>query len=141
MINVFCDGGCRPTNPGHAAFGTVFIWDDGTVEEFAEYLGIATNNVAEIEGFRKALDILIERNKTWEPVVVNTDSQYVIGIFSKNWKAKANTQIIGEIRKKLENFPNLTFNWVKAHQGNKYNEMADSLATENILKAIQKLKE
>ena len=44
---VFTDGGARG-NPGPAAAGGVVVGADGTVlAEVSEYLGIATNNVAE----------------------------------------------------------------------------------------------
>jgi hypothetical protein len=32
------------------------------------------------------------------PIEILTDSQYVVGIFSKDWKATANAQLIGGIR-------------------------------------------
>jgi ribonuclease HI len=79
-------------------------------------------------GVKKALDILKENKAQWEAIEINTDSQYVIGVFQKSWNAKANRKLIIEVKKDLEYFPNLVFNWVKSHNGDQYNEMADDLA-------------
>ena len=54
---IYTDGGARG-NPGPAAAGGVIIADDGTIAaEVSEYLGIATNNVAEY----RALIVTLER--------------------------------------------------------------------------------
>jgi ribonuclease HI len=128
VIKIYTDGSCKPTNPGPAGYGVVVIIDDNTISTANKYIGEATNNVAEIMGLQHALELLRQTNSQWEEVTVYTDSQYVIGIFQKNWNAKANQVLIAEVKRELENFPNLTFEWVKAHNGDKYNEMADKLA-------------
>ena len=52
----YIDGGSRG-NPGPAGFGVRVEQPDGTlVEEFAESIGIATNNVAEYRGLIAALE-------------------------------------------------------------------------------------
>ena len=51
----YVDGGARG-NPGPAGFGVRIEEADGTlVEEFAEPIGVATNNVAEYRGLLAAL--------------------------------------------------------------------------------------
>jgi ribonuclease HI len=45
-VTVYCDGGSRG-NPGPAAAGAVILRDKEVVAELQDYLGIATNNVAE----------------------------------------------------------------------------------------------
>lgn len=128
MIKIFVDGSCKPTNPGPAGIGGVVIWENENEQEFSEYIGEATNNIAEIRAFEKALNILIEQGKEWEEVSIYTDSNYVVGLFSKGWNAKANIDLVASVRKKLENFPNLTLTWVKGHNNDKFNELADKLA-------------
>jgi ribonuclease HI len=55
-IVAYIDGGARG-NPGPAGFGVRIEQQDGTlVEEFAESIGIATNNVAEYRGLLAALE-------------------------------------------------------------------------------------
>jgi ribonuclease HI len=65
-----------------------------------------------------------------EPVNILTDSQLVVGIFSQNWKARANLELVMEIRDLLREFSALTFAYVRGHNGNHGNELADSLAQE-----------
>ena len=57
---IYSDGGARG-NPGPAAAGAVVLADDGTVvAEISEYLGIATNNVAEYRALLLALERALE---------------------------------------------------------------------------------
>ena len=52
---IYTDGGARG-NPGPAAAGAVILADDGRViVEISEYLGVATNNVAEYRALLLAL--------------------------------------------------------------------------------------
>jgi ribonuclease HI len=48
------DGGSRG-NPGPAAYGVHIAQADGTIVELKEYVGVATNNVAEYRGLVAAL--------------------------------------------------------------------------------------
>lgn len=127
MIKCWCDGSCKPSNPGPAGAGFVIVMDD---HEFkgSVFLGPATNNIAELKAVEAVLLFLKERGLEQEHIEINTDSQYAIGMFSKNWKAKLNTQLVNDIRVLLNDFPNVIFSWVKGHDGNHYNEIADQLA-------------
>ena len=73
---LFADGGSRG-NPGPAASGAVLVGVDGTaLAEVGEYLGIATNNVAEwralIAGLAKAQELGIQE------LSVRLDSELVV---------------------------------------------------------------
>ena len=58
---LYADGGSRG-NPGPAAYGTVIYDSNGSkVVEIAEFLGTATNNVAEYNGLVAGLRFLAER--------------------------------------------------------------------------------
>jgi probable phosphoglycerate mutase len=87
-IVVEADGGSRG-NPGPAAYGTV-VRDGDTGEvlaELAEYLGVATNNVAEyrgvIAGLRRAKEIDAEAE-----VEARLDSKLVVEQLSGRWQVK-----------------------------------------------------
>src|SRR5579883_755654 len=72
----YTDGACSG-NPGPAGSGVVLVEPGGKMHEGLEYLGQATNNVAELTAILRALE--------WVPadapaVVVHTDSQYAIGV-------------------------------------------------------------
>ncbi len=73
---LFADGGSRG-NPGPAASGAVLFGDDGEVlAEIGEYLGVATNNVAEwralLAGLTAALELGVDE------LSVRLDSELVV---------------------------------------------------------------
>lgn len=72
-ITAFCDGGSRG-NPGPAGYG-VFIQDsDGhPVGELSEFLGRATNNVAEYSGLLAALDFALKNGHARLRVVADSE--------------------------------------------------------------------
>jgi ribonuclease HI len=128
LIEIYTDGSCKPTNPGPGGWAFILV-EDGRRSAWANgFLGESTNNIAEITALKNALHMIKSSDRNWEEINILTDSQYVIGIFEKNWNAKANVELIKEVKKQLEYFPNLTFEWVKAHNGNKFNEAVDGLA-------------
>lgn len=60
VITVMFDGGARG-NPGPAGFGVVIRASDGTeLVTFGDYIGAATNNVAEYKGLIAGLDKALE---------------------------------------------------------------------------------
>ena len=70
---LYIDGGARG-NPGPAGVGVV-IYDDKKkrVGEFSQFLGVATNNIAEYYALLHGLQEVI--NMGFEEVVVHTDSE------------------------------------------------------------------
>ncbi len=122
----YTDGACTG-NPGPAGSGTIVIAPSGKIAESYAYLGEGTNNVAELTAIEKAL----ERTPREESLVLHTDSQYAIGVLTKGWKAKANTDLIARIRKALHG-RRVRFVYVPGHAGVPMNERADELAREAI---------
>jgi ribonuclease HI len=61
-------------------------------------------------------------------VDVYTDSQYCIRVLSKSYKPKANPDLYELYKKCAAHVAGVRFHWVKGHNGNTYNEMADNLA-------------
>ncbi len=137
-VTLFTDGACAG-NPGPGGWGVLMIWE----ESEAELTGgedDTTNNrmelLAAIEGL-KALD---------EPhdVDLYTDSKYVkdgITQWIKNWKRNGwrNSQkkpvknadlwkLLDEARAQH----NVSWHWVKGHDGHPENERADQLANEGM---------
>ena len=83
---LFADGGSRG-NPGPAASGAVVVADDGTaLREIGEFIGVATNNVAEwhalVVGLAAALELGIEN------LDVRLDSELVVRQFSGVYRVK-----------------------------------------------------
>ena len=126
-IRCFTDGSCMG-NPGPAGTG-VYILLQGTEIRHHRYLGQGTNNVAELSAVLDALTCLAKANvATTTPVVVCTDSQYTVGILTKNWKAKANQELVRELRTEVKKWSDLTIRWVAGHADVPENEEADRLA-------------
>ena len=131
MIEIYIDGSSKG-NPGPGGAGIVIV--DASTQEVLRAQGIplgsVTNNQAEFLALKHALSELTGEGLSGDQIKVLTDSQLVIGIFSQNWKARANLELVIEIRNLVKDFPQLTFAYVRGHNGNRGNELADSLAQE-----------
>lgn len=123
----YTDGACSG-NPGPAGAGVVLVSPDGKTHEGWEYLGEATNNVAELTAILRAVEWL---PRDVRPVVVHTDSQYAIGVLQKGWKAKANQELVASARRAVQSRGALLV-YVPGHQGVALNERADALAREAV---------
>jgi ribonuclease HI len=130
---VYTDGACSG-NPGPAGAGMVVIAPGGKIHEGYEFLGSATNNVAEITGVLRGV-LAIPREA--ESVAIHTDSKYAIGVLSLGWKAKANTELVSKTREALAG-RNVRLVHVPGHAGVPMNERADELAREAIRRSASK---
>ena len=129
-INIYTDG-ASAGNPGPSGIGVVLRFGEHE-KEISRYIGITTNNMAELEAIRSGLMAVKNSNL---PVRVFTDSRYAYGVLTQGWKAKKNQDIIESIKKILSKFNDLKFIKVKGHAGIEGNERADFLATSAIKKA------
>lgn len=127
VIEIYTDGACSG-NPGPAGSGVVLLGKD-THMKVLHGLGEATNNIAELTAVKIALEYIADKHIS---VVIYTDSKYVIGVISEGWKAKKNVDLINEIKDLMVSFSKIEFRWVKAHNGNKWNEVVDKLSRDAI---------
>lgn len=123
----YTDGACSG-NPGPAGSGVVLVSPKGKMFEGFEYLGEATNNVAELTAILRAVE--------WLPapasgVVVHTDSQYAIGVLQKGWRAKVNQELVAQTKREVAT-RGARLVYVPGHSGVPLNERADELAREAI---------
>lgn len=124
---VEADGGSRG-NPGPAGYGSVVL-DAASGEilaEAAEYIGIATNNVAEyrglITGLRAAYDL--DPSAT---VHVRMDSKLVVEQMSGRWKIKhPDMKPLAAEASRIFPADRLTYEWIPRER----NKHADRLANE-----------
>lgn len=127
----YTDGACSG-NPGPAGCGMLVRGPTGATKEGYAYLGIATNNVAELTAVMLAVEGTPADAKS---VLVLTDSKYAIGVLSQGWKAKANQELIAKIRGVLApRGKTVRMQYVPGHAGVPGNERADELARTAILK-------
>ena len=137
-IVIYTDGACRG-NPGPGGWGAIIIENNIETELYGKKKN-TTNNIMEMTAAIKALEFFkIKKN-----IVLYTDSNYLkLGItnwiFSwkkNNWINSKREEVKNKsywiVLDKLNNLHNIEWKWVKAHNGNKYNERADKLATSAI---------
>lgn len=87
LVSVYADGGSRH-NPGPAAIGFIILDEnDCPLEQHKEYIGIATNNVAEYTALLKALQA--SARHTHGEVHVFMDSEVVIRQMKGAYQIKA----------------------------------------------------
>jgi ribonuclease HI len=85
-VIAYIDGGARG-NPGPAGYGVRIERADGElIEEFAESIGIATNNVAEYRALIAALEWA--RRHQHHELHVRSDSQLLVQQMLGNYKVK-----------------------------------------------------
>ena len=85
-VVAYIDGGARG-NPGPAGFGVRVEEADGTlIEEFAESIGVATNNVAEYRALLAALEWTTRHGR--DQLHVRSDSLLLVQQMLGNYKVK-----------------------------------------------------
>ena len=138
-IIIYTDGGARG-NPGPAGIGVVITDEHGHVlKEFSEYIGHATNNVAEYHALIRALgeanELFGDRTIEME-FEIRMDSELVVRQMTGQYKVKEPTlkeKFAMVMQMRLEDFPNISFTHVR-REGNGH---ADKLVNEAIDKALE----
>ena len=128
---IYTDGSCL-NNPGPGGWGFILIGDeyDDEVSGGEKY---TTNNRMELTAVIEAIKYV----KTDRHVDIYSDSQYVVkGItewvnswVKKNWKKVKNVDLWKELYC-LNSKHDISWNWVKAHSTNEYNNRVDVIARE-----------
>jgi ribonuclease HI len=131
VINIFTDGSSRG-NPGPGGYGVILKFGD-KVKEVSEGYRRTTNNRMELMAVCVALENL---NTDKYPVVVHSDSKYVIDAITQKWiwgwqkkqfKGKKNKDLWLRYLTLHSKFK-LSYVWVKGHAGHLENERCDELA-------------
>lgn len=137
-VIIYTDGACQ-SNPGPGGWGAILQFKGAEKQIYGGDVA-TTNNRMELTAAIKALETL-KRPCT---VKLYSDSQYVIRGMSewienwkdKNWKNVKNPELWQQLDTLASNH-SIEWKWVKGHNGDHYNEMADKLANEGI-KMIKK---
>jgi len=135
-VIIYTDGACSG-NPGPGGWAAILKYGENE-KELSGGERSTTNNRMELGAVIYALEALKQRCD----VEVYTDSQYVANALnlgwleswkSKGWKRKGgevkNLDLWKELSDLLEKH-NVSFNWVKGHADNEYNNRCDELAVE-----------
>ncbi|MCX4778039.1 bifunctional RNase H/acid phosphatase [Streptomyces sp. NBC_01264] len=124
---VEADGGSRG-NPGPAGYGSVVLdpVTGETLAERAEYIGVATNNVAEYKGLIAGLKAARELDPD-AVVLVRMDSKLVVEQMSGRWKIKhPDMKPLAAEAAKVMPRAQVTYEWIPREK----NKHADRLANE-----------
>ncbi len=122
MSIIYTDGSClkNPNGPGGWAF--CIVNNDDTYSCMSGSDSNTTNNRMELTAVIEALNMIQEKE-----CIIYTDSLLTLNCAQNIWKRKANLDLWLKYDKLSKN-RKINYQWVKAHNGNKYNEIVDSLA-------------
>lgn len=130
--NLVCytDGACR-VSTGDGGVGVVFTDGEKVVHQFNKYFSNVTNNQMEIMAIIYALHSI---SSPMESITIISDSQYALGCITKGWVRKKNQKywkLFDSVYEKAKSFcSDIKFMWTKGHDIDKFNNLADKLATE-----------
>ena len=122
MIHVYTDG-AYSSSRDQGGWSYVVLYKNHLIKKEFGGVKATTNNRMEILAVLNAVELF---KNTTHAVNIYTDSMYVVGSLTLNWKRNANLDLWEKF-----NFYDLSkFNFlhVKGHNDNKYNEMCDDLA-------------
>lgn len=126
---IYTDGAYSPLRD-QGGIGLVFVKDGKKIAQYSNVYPHTSNNQMEIGAVIVALKSI--KDKKLSKVVIKTDSQYVIGCASLGWKRRKNPKLWAQYdsiaTSLLNSGTKLLFEWVKGHDGDPYNELADTLA-------------
>ncbi|HEV7989635.1 MAG TPA: ribonuclease H [Candidatus Binataceae bacterium] len=122
-ILVYADGSCEG-NPGPGGWGVVIVTPNGT-RRLSGADPQTTNNRMEISAAIEALRAL----DPGVPVIVRSDSQYVVRTMNDGWRRTKNQDLWQELDREAARH-DVRFEWVRGHAGDALNEEADALARE-----------
>jgi len=138
-LEIYTDGSCLG-NPGPMGWGLVIVHEGAVIYRDQRSLGHGTNNIAELSAAVEAATLLQERPDLI--VTIISDSEYVIKNIKErvqSWKARGwrttdkkpvkNRPLWETLDKLAQSLPNIVWQWVRGHDGNSFNEMADVLAS------------
>ena len=134
-VEIYTDGACRG-NPGRGGYGAILVY--GKYEkEISGGEEMTTNNRMELMAAIAGLSALKESCK----VTLYSDSKYLVDAFNLGWveswrehgwkrgKDELKNTDLWEKLYSLTESHEVSFVWVKGHNGHDYNERCDALAT------------
>lgn len=134
-VTMYTDGACSG-NPGPGGYETVIIYGDCSLQISKGYKN-TTNNRMELMAVIDGLKSLLEPCR----VSVYSDSKYIVDAINKGWlsnwinhnwiKSDDKPVLNTDLWKYLVDLMKVhlvTYNWVKGHADNEYNNLCDKLA-------------
>lgn len=121
----YTDGSCDNLSKERAGGSAYVILKDGELVKMKNHGQLNTsNNRMELLAIISAVNACPDGSF----IDIYTDSQYCILVLSKSYKPKKNPDLYELYKKCVAHVGGVRFHWVKGHDGNTYNELADQLA-------------
>jgi ribonuclease HI len=137
---VFTDGSCEG-NPGRGGWAWVWVLDGEIRGEGHGVDPDTTNNRMELTALIQGLRALPADAEipiySDSQLCVNTINEWAAGWEARGWRRKsgpiANLELVKELWRLAGAHPRATLRWIKAHDGSRWNEYADALASSYLL--------
>jgi len=133
QLKFYIDGASKG-NPGPSGVGVVICRDGSTIKNIANFIGRATNNVAEYTALIHALQegVILKA----ENIEINTDSELMYRQFKKIYKIK-NANILKLYNQALQLMSSFKEVSIK-HIPRQENRGADKLANKAVKESVQR---
>lgn len=136
VSGVFTDGAATP-NPGPGGWGVVYVVNDVIVDEARGHEPHTTNNRMELSALIAGCRMVPRDQRAViysdSELCVNTITRWARAWEARGWRKKdgeiKNLELVQELYRLYHGHPGLELRWIKAHNGTRWNEYADSLAT------------
>ena len=137
---VFTDGSCEG-NPGPGGWGLVWVEDDRIVDQRSGVDPSTTNNRMELQALISAYEMLPKDSRlpvySDSQLCVRTVNEWAAGWEQRGWRRKsgpiANLELVKRLYALANAHPGVELRWIKAHDGSRWNEYADALASAYML--------
>lgn len=145
MVVAYTDGSCLANGKTNSrgGFGVVIVENDLILDQYQHFEENTTNNAQELKAI---LWVLLNYGKRWPGILVYSDSAYCVNTLTQwmyNWarngwlksdnKSPENLDLIKTYYDLEKRGFKITLEKIKGHAGNRWNEMADQLATGKII--------
>lgn len=132
IFNIYTDGSCDNIRyPNYGGWAYVILENNNIIESKSGNESHTTNNRMEMIAIINAISSLPD----FSNATIFTDSKYCIGAFSNQYYARANTDLIKQFIEIVESKSlDITFEWVRGHNGDEWNEMVDKMANDEFEK-------
>ncbi|MEI6665031.1 MAG: ribonuclease H [Chloroflexota bacterium] len=136
QTGVFTDGSCSG-NPGPGGWGAVRVLDGEVVDARHGDDPDTTNNRMELVAIAQGIEMIGPGETldvyTDSRLVVQTLTQWAAGWERRGWKRSTgevqNLELVQRAFSLAKSRPHVRIQWIRAHDGSKWNEYADALAT------------
>jgi ribonuclease HI len=133
---IFTDGSCEP-NPGPGGWGFVWVEEGEILQEKCGHDPDTTNNRMELMAIIEALETLpadgVFSVYSDSQLCVRTVNEWAAGWEKRGWKRKTgpikNLDLVKRLWALAQAKPDVDLKWIKAHDGSRWNEYADALAS------------